>query len=227
MFRMSAWPVRHVFRLLAIAAVIACVGTAATVVLSYQRQQSLRSDYRVVLNAKDAVRSIQAAGTQMILDEMITERIADAGEIGLKSRDEDLAQIEALVAHVNGLAIAAEEKVLIRAVGTSYRELEAWLENVGIITNASDLSVEYRMLSGKAAAAVRAALAALDARGDILDADAVSSGKTANLITMLLCLITAALVGGLMLSYGHRVTLVSGADRLRAGRVDERVSASP
>src|SRR5690349_2103933 len=103
MFRLSAWPIRHVFRLLAIVTVIACVGTAASVIQSYQRQKTLRSEFRVALMAEDDVRTIQTAGTQMLLDDTIGKYIPGAREIAVKSRNAGLAQIVTLVAHTDKL----------------------------------------------------------------------------------------------------------------------------
>jgi methyl-accepting chemotaxis protein len=208
MFSLSAWPIRHVFRLLAIVTVITCVGTAASVILSNQRQTSLRGEFRVALQAEDDVRTIQTAGTQMLLNDTIGKYIPGAREIAVESRNADLAQIKTLVAHTNGLAIAAEDKALVGAIGTSYQELGTWLDNVGLVTTPAQLakaSEEYTALTGAAAGAVKTALAALDKRGLELDKKVVSSGKSANMITMLLCLITATLVGGLILSYGRRI----------------------
>ncbi|HST84088.1 MAG TPA: methyl-accepting chemotaxis protein [Kineosporiaceae bacterium] len=225
MFRLSAWPIRHVFRLLAIVTVIACVGTAASVIQSYQRQKALRGEFRVALTAEEDVRTIQTAGTQMLLDDTIGKYIPGAREIAVKSRNADLAQIETLVAHANGLAIAAEDKALVSAIGTSYQALGTWLDNIGLVSTPAQLakaSKEYTELTGAAAAAVKTALVALDKRGVQLDKDVVSSGKSANLITMLLCLITAVLVGGLIMSYGRRINLSVTElnrviDRLAAG----------
>jgi methyl-accepting chemotaxis protein len=225
MFRLSAWPIRHVFRLLAIVTVIACVGTAASVIQSYQRQKTLRSEFRVALMAEDDVRTIQTAGTQMLLDDTIGKYIPGAKEVGVKSRNADLAQIGTLVAHTNGLAIAAEDKALVSAIGTSYQALGTWLDNIGLVSTPAQLakaSKEYTDLTGAAAAAVKTALVALDKRGVQLDKDVVSSGKSANLITMLLCLITAVLVGGLIMSYGRRINqsvteLNQAIDRVAAG----------
>jgi methyl-accepting chemotaxis protein len=225
MFRLSAWPIRHVFRLLALVTVIACVGTAATVTQSYQRQQSLRDEYRVALNAEEDVRTIQNAGSQMILNDTIAKYIQGAREIGLESRDANLAQIKELVAHVNSLSIRAGDKALVTAIGTRYEELGTWLENIGLVTTAAQLakaSEEYTALTTAAAESVKQALAALDARGKELDESVVSSGKTANILTLLFCLITAGLVGGLILSYGRRinssVTELHGAiDKLAGG----------
>ncbi len=225
MFSLSAWPIRHVFRLLALVTVITCVGTAVSVTQSYQRQKSLRGEFRVALMAEDDVRTIQTAGTQMILDATIATYIPGARKIGIEARNADLAQIKTLVAHVNGLAIAAEDKALVNAIGTSYQTLGTWLDNVGVVTTPAQLakaSEEYTALTAAAAGAVKTALAALDKRGLELDTKVVSSGKSANVITMLLCLITVVLVGGLILSYGRRINrgvaeLNETIDRFAAG----------
>ena len=210
MFRLSSWPIRHVFRLLAAVTVIACVGTALTVTASYRHQKSLRSDFRVALQAEDDVRTIQTAGTQMILDDTIAKYIAGARDTSIVARDKDLAQIEALVAHTASLSIPARDKAQVSAIGSSYQALGTWLKNIGIITTAAELtkaSEEYGALTTTAAGSVKTALATLNARGNTLEADVTSSGKSANLITLLLCLITGVLVGGLILSYGRRINL--------------------
>jgi methyl-accepting chemotaxis protein len=225
MFRLSAWPIRHVFRLLAAVTVIACIGTAATVTLAYQNQKSLRSEFRIALQAEADVRTIQTAGTQMTLDQVVATYIPGAAATSVTARDADLAQIKDLVAHSNGLALPAEEKALVTAIGTTYGDLSTWFGTVGKVANAADLAKigeEYATLSGKAAAAVKTALAALAKRGDQLDADVVSSGKSANLITLLLCLVTGTLVGGLILNYGRRinasvVALKASIDKVAGG----------
>jgi methyl-accepting chemotaxis protein len=208
MFRLSAWPIRHVFRLLAAVTVIACIGTAATVIQSYQSQKSLRNTYRIAIDAENGVRTIQTTGTQMIVDDTISKYIPGAREVGQKARTQDLADIAKLVTQVNALSIRPGDKTLVSAIGTRYQALGTWLDNVGLVTTPAQLakaSAEYTALTTAAAAAVKKALTTLDARGKKLDREVTSSGKTANLITLLLCLITAALVSGMILSYGRRI----------------------
>src|SRR4051794_16341708 len=210
MFALSAWPIRHVFRLMAVITVIACVGTAATVIQTYRSQKALRAEFRVALQAEDNIRTIQTAGTQMLLDDTIAKYIPGAADLAVKARNADLATVVALTKQTNALAIPAKEKPLVSAIETNYQALGTWLDNIGLVTTPAQLEKaarEYNALVATAAASVKTALDALVARGKQLDADTVSSGKQANLITLLLCLITAALVGGLILSYGRRINL--------------------
>jgi methyl-accepting chemotaxis protein len=225
MFRLSAWPIRHVFRLLTAVTVIACLATAATVSAAYQNQKSLQKDFKTALLAEDDVRTIQTVGTEMILNDTIGKYIPGAAEISATERDKNAAEIQKLVAHVGGLAIPAADKALVSAIGTSYAEFATWLGDVGLVTTPAELvkaSEEYTALTTTAEVAVTKALAALNVRGDGLQAEVATSSKNTNVITLLLCLLTAALIGGLIFSYGRRIhvnvsALNESIDRLAAG----------
>ncbi len=225
MFRLSAWPIRHVFRLLAVVTVLACVATAATVTSSYNSQKSLRAEYQTAVLAEDDVRTVQNLGTQMILDDTVAKYIAGARDTSIVARDKGLADISALVAEVNSLDLPAADKARIAAIGDGYQALGAWLKDVPVITTDAQLAKateEYGALTSTVAQAIETGLEALHTRGERLDQDITAAGRTANLITVLLALITGVVVAGLILNYGQRINrnvgeLQSAIDKLSSG----------
>ena len=214
---LSAWPIRHVFRLLAALTVAACLAIAIMVVTSYNSRQNQRTEYQAAIAAKSDIQSVQTAGAQMVQDQTAASYVPGAAAQAGAAAKADAVAIVSLLQHATTLAIPAEQKKKIEGVATAFQAYSAFLAqptSAGASAAVQAAAAKtYFALRAANTTATTAALNSLKSEVSSLDATMTSSGRRTNIITLILCLLTAGLVGGLILGYGRRIT--SGVTRFQ------------
>jgi methyl-accepting chemotaxis protein len=205
---MSAWPIRQVFRLLTAVTLVACLLIAGLVTFSYRDQQHKRDQYDRTALAADDVRVVQNQGTTLVLDNTVASYVPGTKVLYTQLRDQAVTNIQSGVSQALALNIPAAQKQLIQTVGTTYADLGTFMKNLAVISTPAALTQALKTYNAKVAAAqtaVTVALTALGKQAATLSAGAKSAGRDTNIITLVVLLLTAALIAGLILSAGRRI----------------------
>ncbi len=216
MSRLSAWPIRIVFRVLVIATVVALLAIALVVTYSYQSQKNDRDAYEQTVIAYINVKDMQNTGTKLVLDHTIGVANPSAAAQYKTAVEADLTKLQGLVDSSAKLDVPAGLKTQIAAVGADYADLGDFLTNLPTPKTAAEAKqqgTDYEAKTAAATAAINAALKTGEARVGTLDTQITNNGKRTNYITLTLCILTALLIGGALLAYGRRIT--TSVDELR------------
>jgi methyl-accepting chemotaxis protein len=208
MSRLSAWPLRHVFRLLVAATIVACLAIAGTVLLSYHTRQDQLDRYQAVVEARVDAQNMRAAGIQMVLDYSTGNSVPGAHDFSIKAMNADAATIATISTKDQKLDLPAAQKQALEGVGSEYVKFLAAIKSMPTGRTPADVAKSGAIFTPALNAAIKSvtvATASVNAEAKRLDAQIKSTGRKTNVITLILCLLTAALVGGLILAAGRRI----------------------
>ncbi|MCE0539398.1 methyl-accepting chemotaxis protein, partial [Kineosporia rhizophila] len=233
MSRLSAWPIRIVFRVLVAITVLALAAIVVAVTVSHRSQTDSRDQYEQTIVAYVNVKDMENTGTKIVLDNTIITYVPQASEQYRSVLDTDIAKMKELVASSAGLDIPDDLKQQIAAVGTAYTDLGDFLVGLAPPKNAAETAQQGEDFTAKSTAANEAIAAALEtayARVQKLDADIDDAGRSSNITTLTLCVVTALLIGGLLLAYGRRIAggieaLKTAVEQISAGDLTHPVPA--
>jgi methyl-accepting chemotaxis protein len=223
---LSAWPIRHVFRLLTALTVAACLAIAIMVLTSYNSRQDQRAEYRAAIAAQNDIQSVQTSAALLVQHQTSAAYVPGAAAQSGADAKTDSAAIVTYLQHASGLKIPAAQKKKVQDVATAYQAYSAFLtqpdtSKASAAVQAAAAKTYFGLLTANTTSTT-AALNSLKAEVAALDATMTSSGKRTNLITLILCLLTAGVVGGLILGYGRRITsgvtsFQAAVDKVSAG----------
>ncbi|MBT0772374.1 methyl-accepting chemotaxis protein [Kineosporia sp. J2-2] len=205
---LSAWPIRILFRVLVAVTVVALVAIAAVVTYSYRAQSTARDQYDAVVYAYSSVQDMQNTGTNIVLDNTVITYAPLAADAYRKTLESDLAKMDATVATATSFDVPEALKSEITAAGAAYSELGDFLQNLPIATTEAEQtrnSEDYAEKSTAATTALTAALKTAQGRVGELQTEIDRIGRVTNFVTTGLCLVTAVLIGGLLLMVGRRI----------------------
>lgn len=234
MSALSAWPVRRVFRTLVVFTVVLLLCVVAAVTVSYRNTKSQRDSYGETLAAKSVLQEMRTGSTQLIVDNLIINYIPGGNSDDNKTNQaNDLTALTALSQKVATYDVSTGLSQQIAAVSKAYANLSDFLKSAPTSTSPAEtakIGAQYGVLVGAAQTAVQKALATADSQAAAMNKKIDRSGKSANLITIVLCVLTGLLTGGLLLAYGRRISdtvteLRNAVDRIADGDLTHRVTA--
>ena len=224
MSRLSAWPIRIVFRLLVATTVVALLAIALVVTVSYRTQSSKRDAYEQTVIAYIDVKDMQNTGTKIVLDNTINVYVPQVGDTYKTAVAGDLKTMQGLVDSAGKLDVPSGLKQQISAVGTAYADLGSFLQALPkpkTQAEADQQTADYNTKVATAAGTVATALKTGEARVGALDKEISRTGKNTNYLTLALCILTALLIGGALLAYGRRITTSVGELREAVDQVSD------
>lgn len=127
MSRLSAWPIRIVFRVLVIATVVALLAIALVVTYSYRSQKQDRAAYLQVVIAYTNVKDMQNTGTKIVLDNTINSYVPQVGDTYKDAVATDLKTMQGFVDSSSKLDVPNDFKQQISAAGAAYADLGNFL----------------------------------------------------------------------------------------------------
>ncbi|GAB6902814.1 methyl-accepting chemotaxis protein [Kineosporia succinea] len=216
MSRLSAWPIRVVFRVLVVATLVALGAIALAATYSHRAQAAAQDRYEATVQAFADIKDMQNTGTGIVSNNAMIAFAPQLAADMTKERTANFATMQGLVDHGQSLDVPDDLKQQIAGVGTAYTNLSAFLEGLTSPRNAAEQQEQAQQIQeqiGVATQAVKTAMDTAQAHQDDVAAGIDSTGRTNSIVTLALCLFTAVLLGGLLLAYGRRIG--SAVDELK------------